>query len=501
MALSGLLAGLMMAALWPLQRYFNGSILRDEGFLWYGVQRTLLGEVPIRDFMAYDLGRYYWSAAIMHLIGNNGIMALRLTLIIFAGLGLFIALVVTARSCREPDILTIILPAAAILTLWMFPPHKLFEITTSIALVGVLAYLIERPSPRLCFISGLVLGLAAVFGRNHGLYGLIGSLAVIVCLAAFNRGGLRLLSALKWWVGGIVVGYVPILLALVFVPGFAGAYLEGIRFTLETGSVNLPLPTPWPWKPPINVRSLIIGTLFIVLPLTGIAGVVYAIYARFKNDVIPPAAAASAFLILPYAHHAFSRADVSHLAQAIFPFLIGVLAISAASSRKVKITVIALLLSVSLVVMLPSHRARHGLKDWENVRLGEDIIKTDPETARDIALLKSLDMKYCDDGRTFLATPSWPGAYAIMERKAPIWEIYALFPRNAPFQEREIQRIERAGPGFALVGDQALDGHEELRFQNTHPLIDQYIRQNFEQIDEPLAPGGFRIHRSGKVSR
>ena len=217
---------------------------------------------------------------------------------------------------------------------------------------------------------------------------------------------------------------------------------------------------------------------------------------------MPPAAAASAFLILPYAHHAFRRADVLHLAQAIFPFLIGVLAISAASSRKVKIPVIALLLYVSLVVMLPlRHSAWQGLEGGENVRLGGDTIKTNPETAYNVALLRSLAKEYCRDGRTFLAVPFWPGAYAVMERKAPIWKIYELFPRNGPFQEREIQRIEHAEPGFAIIWDPALDGREERRFQNTHPLIDQYIRQNFEQIEEPLAPKGFRIYRTRKVAQ
>jgi hypothetical protein len=133
--------------------------------------------------------------------------------------------------------------------------------------------------------------------------------------------------------------------------------------------------------------------------------------------------------------------------------------------------------------------------------LGGDIIKTDPATAHNIALLRSLDMEYCRDGRTFLAVPFWPGAYAVLERKAPIREIYPLFPRNSTFQEREIQRIEDAEPGFAIVWDVALDEREELRFQNTHPLIDQYIRQNFEQIEEPLPPKGFRIYRTRKVSQ
>ncbi|MGC2047338.1 MAG: hypothetical protein WA635_01820, partial [Gallionella sp.] len=375
-----------------------------------------------------------------------------------------------------------------------------------ILLVGALAFLVEQPSAERYFLAGLVVGLVAVFGRNHGLYGLAGSLGIMFYLTLLRKNGPGLFTAFLFGTLGIFTGYFPVLVFLAAVPGFAEAFWESIRFLFEIKATNLPLPIPWPWRIPFGqltgfnaIHGVIEGTFFIAIVVFGLVGIIWATRNRLKGRSVSPMFVASAFMSLPYAHYAYSRADISHLAPGVLPFLIGILALLANQSAKIKWPFAALLCAASLSLMLPAYPGWTCFISHACVKInvaGDDLY-VDRGTAGNLLALSKLAEQFAPGDRTFIATPFWPGAYAALGRKSPVWEIYVLFPdRSIAFQQAEIERIKAANPGFALILDFPLDGREDLRFRNSRPLIDQYIRDHFERLNGYLDNPAFQLYRS-----
>ena len=468
----------------------KGLNLSDEGYLWYGVQRVMLGEVPIRDFMAYDPGRYYWSATLMSLWSNNGIVALRVAVAIFQAIGLFVGLLLIASTSKKRNFSYLLLSTFT-LVVWMLPRHKLFDISLSIFLIGALTLLVKKPTSKRYFLVGLCVGLAAVFGRNHGVYGIVGSFGVMAWLSIKRVENTGLIKGFSFWTAGVTVGFMPVLLMLLLVPGFAIAFWESVRFLFEIKATNLPLPIPWPWQLDFNllsfggvIRRAVVGLFFIGMLLFGTLSIAWVVRQKIQKKQVAPAFVAASFLALPYAHYAYSRADINHLAQGIFPLLVGCLVLLATQPSKVKRPLALMLCTMSLAALYGTHAGWNCLngKQCVNMEVSGDNLLVDTATASDIALLHRLAGQYAQDGQSIIATPYWPGAYPVLERKSPTWEIFAVFPRSPEFERAEIERIRAAKIGIVLVLDLPLDGRNELRFRNTHPLTYQYIVDNFEQV-------------------
>jgi hypothetical protein len=476
----------------------KGLNLWDEGFFWYGVQRVMHGEVPLRDFQAYDPFRYYWSAALMELWGGNtGMLGLRASGAVLQVAGLFCGLLVIARGARSDRTLLYLVTASTALAVWMIPHFKMADLSASLLLIGALTLLIEAPSARRYVLAGVCVGFSAFMGRNHGLYGLAAAGATILWLNLHRTHGPAFVRAALLFAVGVAVGFLPVVAMLLLVPGFAAAYWESIRFLFEIKATNIGLPVPWPWRVDFSgpaaaiVRDTMLGVFFLATLVFGVVALIQVVWSRWQRTPVVPAFAASAFLALPYAHYAFSRADFYHLALGIFPLLVGCFALALTQPvARTRWGIAGALLVASVSTMYSYHAGWQCRSNERCVAVGVSAsrMRVDLATAKEVNVLRRIAGQYAGGGQNFVAAPLWPGAYALLDQKSPAWEIYALFPRSVAFEEREIARIKAADPAFALVYDLALDGNEQLRFKNSHPLTYRYFVDNFQRVANPLRP-------------
>ena len=288
-----------------------GLNLVDEGYFWYGVERVFQGDVPIRDFHAYDPGRYYWSALWFHL-WRPGLVPLRFSEALFQIFGIFAGLMALQPFIPNRWVLAGI---GLLLGLWMFPDYKYFDCVIPLAAVYIGYRLLESPWPRMAWIAGAFVGLAYFFGRNHGLY-LFVSFAILIIVKSFQTKDWK-----RWGLGGLLgllTGFLPLLLMFVFARDFARSYFD---FIFRFGAAILPLPMPWFWK--INLFSIFQpGALPVILFgfLFNLALFFYLFWAYrfFKNRKSPQSMddflLACSLVGLPYFHYMIHHADLEHLA-------------------------------------------------------------------------------------------------------------------------------------------------------------------------------------------
>jgi hypothetical protein len=463
-----------------------GFNLSDEGFLWYGARQVVSGAVPVRDFQGYDIARYYVTAGVMAMLRDDGILALRTCLGVVQAVGVALAVYLVHINVPRLRLLYVVLTAAVFVCWIMVHPYKNFDVVACIGMLAGLAFALSQPSAFRWFVAGASIGIAAVLGCNHGVYGAAAGAGAVV-YACWGLGRRKHWQAAAWLCIGVVIGYLPNVIMIAAIPGLARAYWAGIIGVFQSGT-NLPLPIPWPWLAFTGSawtadawRGFVVGMFFLALPTFAAAGLISAFHLRSRVPRRQLATfVAAALLALPYAHYAYSRADIPHLSFGIFPLLIGLLVWPLASSYGRFVTA-GLLLAASVLVTGTFHPAYDAqrMADWRELSIDGDMLKIAPADADTIELLGRLAERYACNGRSFFVTPYWPGAYAVLHRKAPVWEIYALFSKSSEFQQMEIERIKAADPGFAVIINRALDGKDQWRYVNTHPLIERFVRETF----------------------
>ncbi|HSF20305.1 MAG TPA: hypothetical protein VLK65_32630 [Vicinamibacteria bacterium] len=479
--------------------------LADEGYLWYGSAQTARGATPIEDFDSYDPGRYYWNSLWMHLLGDEGLLALRVGESAMQFVGLSLALFLVSKHLRAWQPL---FAAAALLSVWYVPRHKTYDHTMAIALIFFAAIVVCNPTRMRFFIAGLGVGVAALFGKNHGFYAIVAYLLLFGYLWYSKKWrGSRFRGFLSF-TSGLILGYSPVIAMFSLLPGFRYWFFQDVSHLISAGATNLTLPVPWPWsiepsRVPGEVLPLLsLGFLFVTLPLAYAAAILFVLRrapsgTKPVHDVLIAAAIAGAV----YYHFALSRADLSHLAQSVHPFLITLLVFPMAFrngwNRR-----IAVFLSISFLMFLTWNtavRAHPGFLYWTRtepyvpLEIGRDSILV-PGWMRDLVEeVRQLEANEIGENEGLLIAPYLPGLYTVLGRDSPLRETYFLFERSEELQKKDVSALDSLRVDFAIIGDVAIDDIEERRFRNTHSLIWEHIVQRFEKKPARGLPPGYEL--------
>jgi hypothetical protein len=473
----------------------------DEGYLWYGAEAIRRGEVPMRDFEAYDPGRYLWVAGWSFLLGQS-LVSLRLACVFFQCLGVFCGLLVARRLSRNWLFLACV---ALLFCAWMHPRFKLFE--QSVALMAVYAgvVLLERPSLRRHFLVGIFGGLSAFIGRNHGAYHVF-AIGLLIAWSAWPEGWRAWLRRTFVWGCGLLVGYLPQLLMFLFVPGFFNAFMLYITGMLKTGATNLATSVPWPWLDrsayPLWFRftGTVEGCWYVGLLLFFVLALLRLVTLRRERRRDHPALIASVLVSLPYAHFVFSRPDIVHLSHGAPTAALGMLALASTFSgprKRIEYALAPLLLAASVLANLfqfgVSLRLFSSPAQLFEIDVRGDRMIVPRRHAQVLESARHVAEDLAKPNEPILFMPHFPTLYSVTQRRSPTWQIYFVSP---PDDVKLLDEIKKAGVQWVFFQDYALDGRQDLRFRNTNPRVIKYFAEEFTRVPIDTLPADMIVlHR------
>jgi hypothetical protein len=483
----------------------------DEGYLWYGAVATAHGAVPLRDFRSYDPARYLWCAAWAKLLGD-GILALRFSAALFGAAGLFCGLRAARRAVRGGLALAAI---GIVLALWMSPRHKLFEPAIEMALVLAAVRLVEEPSPRRHLALGAAVGFAAFVGKNHGLYGLLASLALVLYLAWRGAAGppaegagaappARLPARLAAWLAGLALGASPFL-AMCAIPGFARGFVKSCLFYVAHGRTNVPVPVRWPWGSYAGLagwelaQRIAVGACYVLWPALCVAALAVALATPRARLAERRLAIAAGFVGCLYLHHVFARADTFHLTQASHPILLAALglplALPAGRRRWAVAALAAALALLTLGAALPQTVLfdRLTARDEPAERLVPFALRGDElllhaRAAHLYAALTRRVVRTVPAGEPLFIARDWPGMYVLLGRPSPVWDILPTWPGVGGLDESMLAELRAHRVRWALLAMYPVPPSEGEPFDQDFPLTYRYLTTEFERLPTPELP-------------
>lgn len=463
--------------------YEKGFNLADEGFLWYGSWQTFLGKYPVVDFQSYDPFRYFYVASWFHLFDSYNIYILRLSVYSFAIFGLLGLLYITIERTKKLDYMYMFL-VTILFCLWLFPYWKIFEHVVSIVSIVVLYQTFKHfdSNTKVLILTGIYTSFLFFYGRNHALYMHVAIIYLFVINYIFLKDFNKVLTQLKSFFMGYLIGLTPILYMIVFVDGYYQKIKEWLFWFIERGATtNLSKPFSFPWDISIiqcnyfSCSKIFFSIFTLLMFIIFILAIVTIIYLTIKKQRDYLLLSSSVFVIV-YFHYFASRPDLGHMAQTIMPSFIFI-CFFFLKTKYLKYIFITCLIILSILT------TRNPLL---NPKISYSAQVTEHKLyigKRQKDKLVFLDKYMSNMQESVVVIPNMISLYPMYNKTSPIYDLYLVLPRSEHYQKNMLQKIIHNNPKLIIYNKVTYGKGKRMLFKNTYPIVHKYILSNYNQID------------------
>lgn len=481
--LESLVLALVLSALAFWCNADQGMSWADEGLLWYGSQRVLAGELPVRDFYSYDPGRYFWTAMFFKLAADQSLRTTLLAVSAFSCLALTATL--TSLAYAGLGRFHRVLLAIAITIAFSYPRHKGFDQSLSLLLACAILPVLKLPgSWRRWMLLGIMTGLAATMGRNHGVFFSVAS-ALTGGYLVLSRASVRPFQGGTAFAIGTGIGYLPVIILCVLHQDFLVEFWHSV---LQTGQWQLSLPIPFPWRISLDgltplraVHSRVYSVMCMVVPAGYLLTLAWTAHSTRRESChgLTQVMAALSLAGLPYLHQAFDRADFDHFVQGVLPAFALFTCAAALPLSAPRRTLLLhggswaslILLALLWVPYIPGIRMllleQNSPGSTTPFTMDGTTYRIESYQARLLTEARNLARKCQITDRQFLAAPHFPGLYAFLGVRAPAWESYYLHNRPLPIQQEHVRAMTSIRLAI-IAPESTIDNLDRLRFRNMH---------------------------------
>jgi len=514
-----LIGGLLVfaAAFVYFASYAGYGLAYDEGYLLDGVERLMDGQLIYRDFHhTYAPGRFYTLAAAFSLFGKN-IMVERYALAFFQALKCSLAFTIVAVLSGS----WLALLAPALIMLAPGPWHKVFFSSLGFLALYMMIQSLRSP-PRRLVLTGIVIGICAVFRQDVAGFAVIGGLIGMMIDAAANRAEGRvwrsLAARLAFLALGIALIGVPVLLFFYFQDALGPMLREITREGLIDNMTNRIE------YPSITAAGRVDGQyLANVLPVRLLFYLPFAVYILSLFVLARRAASrrwtadTTKFTVVLLAgvmafNQSLWRSDLGHLLQSMqYVFLLASALVAFASSglkgrremrRPMESAVrMVLILVIPALLIWASVGIVRGVTDMETMKrfFKEGVLIGDTEYLGSMAVRFGNDTRLGlervpvhitpGEARFFMAVGDYldrytsPGDYVLAVPQLQM--LYFFYDRRNPTRYAHYRRALDPGEEARYIGD--IDAHDTEYILLTEPPGGAGLGQTKESFGEYAA--------------